>query len=115
MHLKTPLIIFIDRSSPTISTFTRLSRRSVLTLGCVTTTAPPTSLTWTKNGRTITIDNNVYRLTQKITYRSSYTYENKLEVFDTPDNFTGTYQCTVGNNYYSYSSSSRRRSVTVRG
>ncbi len=78
----------------------------------MTTTAPPTSLTWTKNGRPITIDDNVYRFTQKIMDRTSITYENRLEVFDTPDDFTGMYQCRVSN----YNNTlPRSSSVTVRG
>ncbi len=112
------LFLFAGRTSPTITSFTRVRYRNILTLSCVTTSAPPTSLTWTRNGRTINVDGDMYRMIQTVSSRTSIVFENRLEIVDTPDNFTGTYQCTVDNNYavYDYySTRNRSSSLTVRG
>ncbi len=108
----TKLVPHAGATYPIISSFSRIHYSSILTLSCVTTSAPPTSLTWTRNGKAINVDGVMYRLMQTVTSRTAITFENRLEILNTPDNFTGTYQCRVGNNIYV---PARSASFTVRG
>ena len=66
---------------------------------CVSTGSPATTITWMKNGQTLTTDGSSnYLLSQTITDRVSSTYSNVLTVGDrVPGGVTGTYNCTVSN------------------
>ena len=89
----------------------RVSSTYVLTLVCISRTAPPTNITWTRNGEPLYIDGKINRMTQQVINRTSVTYENKLQVYDSLDNATGVYSCIIDNRNYSPIS----RSVTIRG
>ena len=94
-----------------MNTLRRVSSGDALTLICVSGTAPPTNIAWTRDREPLDIDGKINRMTQQVTSRSSVIYENKLQVYDSLDNATGVYSCIIDNrNYYP-----RSRSVTIRG
>ena len=89
------------------------SRDSSLTLICNSRYAPPTSITWEKDGEPLDIDWNTIRMRQRIIdyyYSRSY-YENTLLIDNKPDDVVGQYTCTVGNKFGSSTSST----VTING
>ena len=98
-------------SYPVVDSLRRISSTDVLTLVCNTRTAPPTNITWTRNGEPLYIDGKINRMTQQVTSRTRVRYENKLQVYDSLDNATGVYSCIIDNRNYSPIS----RSVTIRG
>ena len=77
----------------------------------MTYNAPPTTLQWSRNGMTLSIDGTTHRLTQTVINRTSVYYENKLEIFDHLDSLTGLYNCTVENNRYP----ARSSTLTISG
>ena len=81
-------------AAPTISDleFDAASR----TLTCTSTGSPATTVTWTKDGDTLTVDGTTYSMTQNVTDRSASTYENVFTLPATGD-ISGTYSCQVGN------------------
>lgn len=52
------------------------------TYSCFTQNSPPTTLSWTKNGVPLTIDNIHYRTIQVVTNRLTSSYKNILLVYD---------------------------------
>ena len=75
-------------------------------LECVSTSSPPTIVSWMKDGIALIIDNSTnYNLTQTITNRTSSTYSNVLTVSEgVPGGMAGTYTCTITNDLGSASS-----------
>ena len=68
------------------------------TLTCVSTGSPATTVSWMKDGQSLSIDGSTYQLTQTVTDRASSTYSNVLTVSETaPTGVAGTYTCTVSN------------------
>ena len=77
-----------------------------LTLTCVSTVSPATTVSWMKVGQPLTTDgSSYYTLTQTVTDRttSMATYSNVLTVHE-GIGVTGTYTCTVTNDLGSNSS-----------
>ena len=86
------------QNTPTIYRFLRSQNsNSVLTLICETRTAPPTEISWQKNGANLTIDGSVVQMTQTVTNRHSSYFTSTLIINDDPDNVVGTYRVIVGN------------------
>ena len=79
---------------PTVSSLTYDCYTRTLT--CTSTGSPATTVTWTKDGDTLTVDGTTYSMTQTLTDRRTSTYENVLTLPATGD-FSGTYSCQVGN------------------
>ena len=73
----------------------------VFTLTCISTGGPATTVTWTRDGATVSYDAD--QLTQTVTETSAtaFSYENVLTVTGREP---GNYQCTVTNNRSSASS-----------
>ena len=63
---------------------------------CTSTDSPATSVSWTKDGDTLTVNGTTYSMTQNVADRSASTYENVLTLPATGD-ITGNYGCQVGN------------------
>ena len=83
-------------ASPTITSLTY--EEEARTLTCVSTGSPATTVSWVKDGVSLSIDGSTYQLTQTITDRVSSTYSNVLTVSETaPTGIAGTYTCTVSN------------------
>ena len=61
------------------------------TLGCISTSGPPTVVTWTRDGSPLPMDSN-HVLTQTLVNPVSATYYNNLTVNGI---FPGLYRCTV--------------------
>ena len=101
-----------DHPSPYIYRFQKSSSTSALTFTCETRTAPPTEITWKRNGVSLNIDGNTTRMTQTITHRRSTYYTNTLSLYGDPDEMAGRYTCSYGNQYRSLATTS---SVTVQG
>ena len=89
---------FLARNVPTIYRFWHTqTSNSVLKLSCETRTAPPTEITWQKDGLNLTIDGNTVQMTQTVASRRSSYFDNTLSIIDDPDNVVGNYTVTVGN------------------
>ena len=107
------IIVFpTDHPSPYVYRLQRSSSTSALTFTCETRTAPPTEITWRRNGVSINIDGNTTRMTQTITNRRSTYYTNTLYIHGDPDEMAGRYTYSYGNRYSSHVTSS---SVTIQG
>ena len=90
----------LAQNVPTIYRFqrTRVSN-SVLTLTCETRTAPPTEITWQRNGANLTVDGTIIQMTQTVTDRLSSYFTSTLSINDDPDNVAGTYRVIVGSSF----------------
>ena len=71
--------------------------RSSQTLVCISTGGPATSVSWTKDGDPLTVDEIPYQHSQIITDTSSATYENRLRIVSISDAVSGVYSCLVMN------------------
>ena len=72
---------------------------SVLTLTCETRTAPPTNITWQRDGVNLTIDGSTVQMTQTVTNRQNSYFTSTLSITDDPDNVIGTYRVIVGSSF----------------
>ena len=79
---------------PTVSSLTYDCGTRTLT--CTSTGSPATTVTWTKDGATLTVDGTTYSMTQTVTDRRTSTYENELTLPATGD-ISGNYSCQVRN------------------
>ena len=84
----------ICAAPPTVSSLTYDC--STRTLNCTSTDSPATTVTWTRDGDTLTVDGTTYSMTQTVTDRRTSTYENVLTLPATAD-ITGNYHCLVRN------------------
>ena len=64
---------------------------------CTSTGGPATTVTWTKDNVTLSIDGTVYEHSQIITDTASATYENRLQFVTKREELSGTYECTIEN------------------
>ena len=86
------------RSVPSIYQFRHTrSSSSDLSLTCDTRTAPPTEITWQRNGVNLIVDGRSIQMTQTVTDRHSTYYTSTITINDDPDNVTGNYTVIVGN------------------
>ena len=85
---------FLPSALPTVSSLTY--DPDTRTLACTSTGSPATTVTWTKDGDTLTVDGTTYSMTQNVTDRRTSTYENALTLPATGD-ISGMYGCLVGN------------------
>ena len=85
---------FLPSALPTVSSLTYDPDTQTLT--CTSTDSPATTVTWTKDGDTLTVDGLTYSMTQTVTARGASTFENVLTLPATGD-ISGTYSCQVGN------------------
>ena len=69
----------------------------MLALTCPSTGSPATTVTWTKDGATLTVDGATYSMTQTVTDRRTSTYENVLTISSDATSIVGDYTCTVSN------------------
>ncbi len=83
----------------------RTPSSSQFTLTCISTTSPPTTVVWTKDGTTLTMDGAPYQHSQVMTDRYYSMYSNILTSTEDPDIAAGTYTCTVSNRFGSSSKS----------
>ena len=88
------VMFFIPSAPPAVSSLIYDSASRTLT--CTSTGSPATTVTWTKDGDTLTVDGTTYSMTQIVTDRGSSTYENVLTLPATGD-ISGTYVCQVEN------------------
>ncbi len=98
-HAARPVITLLQRN---ISEYT-----NQLKLTCTSTTSPPTTVVWSKDGRTLTTDEGFYTFSQVLIERRWSTYNNilSMSLAVDPDTVAGTYTCRVGNIFgYAYSS-----------
>ena len=65
----------------------------VFTLTCISTGGPATTVTWTRDGATVSYDDS-HTLMQTVTDQATSTYSNVLTVTGREP---GNYQCTVAN------------------
>ena len=77
--------------SPTITSL--LFDRNSTTLTC-TSTGPPTTVTWMKDG--VPVNESVYQQSQTVVHTENATYKNVL-FNDNITNFVGTFTCEVSN------------------
>ena len=87
-------MFFLPSAPPTVSSLTYDSDARTLT--CTSTDSPATTVTWTMDGDTLTVDGTTYSMTQTVTDRRTSTYENVLTLPATGD-ISGTYSCQVEN------------------
>ena len=67
------------------------------TLTCTSSGSPPTSVTWTRNGVTITADDDQYKATQQLVNRTETIYNNLLTISGSFEDAIGDYSCSVEN------------------
>ena len=72
---------------------------SVLSLSCETRTAPPTEITWQRNGLNLTVDGSTIQMIQSVTNRPSSYFTSTLYINDDPDSVVGNYSVIVGNKF----------------
>ena len=87
-------MFFIPSAPPAVSNLTYDSASRTLT--CTSTDSPATTVTWTKDGDTLTVNGTTYNVTQTLADRRTSTYENVLTLPTTGD-ISGMYGCQVGN------------------
>ena len=85
---------FLPSAPPAVSSLTY--DPDTRTLTCISTDSTATTVTWTRDGGTLTVDGTPYSMTQTVTDRSASTYENVLTLPTTGD-ISGMYGCLVGN------------------
>ena len=83
---------------------------STFTLNCTTSGSPPTTVTWLKDGSTLTND-ETFQTTQILRNGTTSTYDNLLMVVSGPIGVIGTYVCRVSNDI----SPDTQESTTLRG
>ena len=83
------------------------------TLTCDTVGAPPTEVSWSKDGVEIDLlsDRNKYTLEQVLINRDTAHYRNVLIIIDDGDNLVGRYSCEVPQ----YLPDSQSNSVELKG
>ena len=67
-----------------------------MTLTCMSTGGPATTVTWMKDNQILQIDGRIYRQKQRIIHTSNATYENIL-YSDDAANLVGVLTCIVEN------------------
>ena len=67
-----------------------------MSLACISTGGPATSVTWKKNGEVLFIDGSSYQQTQIIVDDVNAVYKNILHS-DNPADLVGSFTCTVHN------------------
>ena len=69
------------------------------TVTCTSFGSPPTSVTWTKNGATVSMENSqhMYKSAQVLVDRNETIYENILTIMGSLEDAVGDYGCTVEN------------------
>ena len=72
---------------------------SAPTLSCLTSSIPPTEVSWQKDGLAMAVNDSKTEMTKYITSRLSSSYSMSLTLFTNIENVTGGYTCTVGNRY----------------
>ena len=97
---------------PVVTSQYQFKSKSVLTLRCVSTNSAATNVTWTRNGRPLTLDSSKHTLFQKVTSRQQSTYLNELHICDLPNHLGGSYSCKVSN---IFGSSNNNTSITIQG
>ena len=98
LHNVTVSIIFLSPDSPNHPQLQHVQNsNSVLTLTCETRTAPPTEITWHRDGLNLTIDGSTVQMNKTVTNRINSYFDNTLSINDDPDNVVGRYTVTVGN------------------
>ena len=94
--------------SPVFSLLTNpTTHPSQFTITCPSSSTPPLSTVWSRDGATLTVDEGVFETSQVLVNASTSLYNNVLSV---SGDLVGVYRCEVGNNRGSNS-----RSLTVRG
>ena len=92
--------IFLSFSLPAPPTIASLERTaeisSVFTLSCVSTQSPATTVTWSRDGVSLSSD-STYRMAQILVNRAAATYHNQLSIDTGPYGTTGNYSCSVSN------------------
>ena len=97
VHYTGPVVTgspFLPSALPTVSSLTY--DPDTRTLTCTSTDSPATTVTWTRDGDTLTVDGIAYSMTQTVTDRSASTYENVLTLPATGD-ISGMYRCQLAN------------------
>ena len=90
------LFLSLITELPSISTLTYQEESHTLT--CKSTGSPATTVSWMKDGQSLSTDGSTYQLTQTVTDRASSTYSNVLTVSErAPTDVAGTYTCTISN------------------
>ena len=103
---------FLAQNVPSIYRFRQAQNsNSVLSLTCETRTAPPTEITWQRNGANLTVDGSIVQMTQTVTNRQSSYFSSTLSIIDDPDNVVGTYRVIVGSSFGQATSST----ISLRG
>ena len=97
-------IIIVAQNVPSISNlyhhvYHYVHSPSVLKLFCVTKTAPPTEITWQKDGVILTIGEDVLQKTRTVTDRNSSYYISTLSIEGRLASHKATYTVTVGNSH----------------
>ena len=80
---------------------------------CTSFGSPPTSVTWTKNGATVSTENvqHMYTSAQVLVDRNETIYENVLTINGSIEDAVGEYGCTVQN----YIGTSETVNKTIKG
>lgn len=78
-------------------------------LTCTSTSGPPTTVRWMKNGQPLTIDGSTYQQSQRVLNTEMATYENVLYSNDIA-NFVGNFTCIITNER-----GSRERDIAING
>lgn len=81
------------------------------TVTCTTSGSPPTSITWTRNGAILKMEDTKYTSTQALVNRNETVYENTLTIEGSLEDAVGDYSCTV-ENYVGVSETANR---TIKG
>ena len=94
--------------SPVFSLLTNLTTHpSHFTITCPSSSTPPLSSVWSRDGGTITVDGEIFETSQVLVNASTSRYDNVLSV---SGDLVGVYGCEVGNDR-----GSSQASLTVRG
>ena len=84
---------------------------SAPTLSCLTSGIPPTEVTWRKDGRSLTINDNTTEMVKSITSYYSSGYSTSLSLYSDIEDIRGSYSCMAGNRHGTRTS----QTLTIKG
>ena len=89
------LPLYILTGSPVITDLIYNSTSNMASLTCISSGGPVDSVTWMRNGATITANSSIFTQSQIITNATSATYHNILTSFNSSNFMMGSFTCVI--------------------
>ena len=89
------LPLYTLTGSPVITDLIYKSTSSMASLTCISSGGPVDSVTWMRNGATITANSSIFTQSQIITNATTATYHNILTSFSSSNFMMGSFTCVI--------------------